>query len=308
MARRKIIPSEYEEPPVPADIDPVILRAKHDWDERAKRDPLHWTVNAYPEGQWPFEEYMAGGENEIAANVDNLALPQTATVVEIGAGAGRCTTALAKRFHKVIGCELSPEMIKAAKKNLASVRRAATDRIQAQIDEIEKAKEAEGRNPYDLSADDPRVKALKAEIKKVDGWKVDFRELNGYNLNVVNTGIADLVFSCIVFQHIPSRPTQMDYMREVARILKPGGYFVISLYDDEKEYALLSGSWALRRAANDVMGWSELAKTELDRYETSMCTPIGFDNLSAVIDETGMQLLTVRGRHTQTMWVVGKKP
>lgn len=268
MAKRKqIIPKEYDEAATDG-VNPVILRAKHDWDERAKRDPLHWTVNIYPEGEWPFDEYMQTGEDTVQQSLENfmqnlsIAIPTPSAVVEIGSGAGRCTWALARRFSRVIACELSPEMIKAAKKNMAAK----------------------------------------------DITNVKFRELNGYNLDVVKDGEADLVFSVIVFQHIPDPAVQMEYMREINRILKPGGYFIVSLYDDERSYKEIVAGWNIRRAANDVLGWSDLAKVELDRYETSISTPMGYKNLSAVMEETGMQLLITRGRGTHTLWVVGRKP
>ena len=43
---------------------------------------------------------------------------------------------------------------------------------------------------------------------------------------------ADLVFSYIVFQHIPSREVIENYVREAARVLKPGGAFKFQLNGD----------------------------------------------------------------------------
>ena len=38
----------------------------------------------------------------------------------------------------------------------------------------------------------------------------------------------DFVYSYAVFQHIPSRDVVLEYMREIRRVLKPGGIFQAS--------------------------------------------------------------------------------
>jgi SAM-dependent methyltransferase len=48
---------------------------------------------------------------------------------------------------------------------------------------------------------------------------------NGYDLSVVPLGKFDFAFSHIVFQHIPSYEVIENYVREVHRLLRPGGLF-----------------------------------------------------------------------------------
>lgn len=48
---------------------------------------------------------------------------------------------------------------------------------------------------------------------------------NGMDLAVIPGGNYDFAFSTIVFQHIPSREVIENYVREVARLLKPGALF-----------------------------------------------------------------------------------
>lgn len=275
--RKKIIPAAYDDqatasPEVPA----LVLRGKDDWNERAKQDPLHWTVNLYPPGEWNFEHYMATGDATLDDALDPLVAQGVlkpyplGTVCEIGAGAGRISQALSKRADKVIGMDVSGEMLKAARKNM----------------------------------------------KELGITNVTFREGNGYNLDVFKDGEADFVCSVICFQHIPSRKVQMDYLRDVARVLKPGGQFLISLYDNEASYLMTTVWWEQRRQAaeaakankqKDTIGTPE-EQAEASRFETSMCTPMGFKNMTKVLDETGMRLLYHRGRGEQTMWVAGEKP
>jgi len=48
---------------------------------------------------------------------------------------------------------------------------------------------------------------------------------NGKDLTIVPDLVFDFAFSCIVFQHIPSREIIENYVREVHRLLRPGALF-----------------------------------------------------------------------------------
>jgi SAM-dependent methyltransferase len=48
---------------------------------------------------------------------------------------------------------------------------------------------------------------------------------NGFDLEVLGDVQIDFAFSYIVFQHIPSREVIYSYVREVNRLLRPGGLF-----------------------------------------------------------------------------------
>jgi ubiquinone/menaquinone biosynthesis C-methylase UbiE len=48
---------------------------------------------------------------------------------------------------------------------------------------------------------------------------------NGFDLSVLGEVQIDFAFSFIVFQHIPSREVIRSYVREVHRLLRPGGLF-----------------------------------------------------------------------------------
>lgn len=61
---------------------------------------------------------------------------------------------------------------------------------------------------------------------------------SGADLAPIPDASADLVFSYIVFQHIPSRDLISNYVREAARVLKPGGAFKFQLNGDQSPDAL----------------------------------------------------------------------
>ncbi len=55
---------------------------------------------------------------------------------------------------------------------------------------------------------------------------------NGQDLAVLGDVQLDFAFTYIVFQHIPSRDVIRNYVREVARLLKPGGLFKFQVQGD----------------------------------------------------------------------------
>jgi SAM-dependent methyltransferase len=49
---------------------------------------------------------------------------------------------------------------------------------------------------------------------------------NGADLSCVRTGVADFIFSYLVLQHLPAKALVIQYVREMLRVLKPGGAFL----------------------------------------------------------------------------------
>ena len=56
---------------------------------------------------------------------------------------------------------------------------------------------------------------------------VVFEATNGRDLALFEDGVFDLVFSHLVFQHVPGDAIVAGYLGEVARVLKPGGVAVL---------------------------------------------------------------------------------
>src|SRR6188768_1033471 len=73
----------------------------------------------------------------------------------------------------------------------------------------------------------------RARAALVDRANVTLHTGSGYDLQPLPDGWFDLVFSYIVFQHIPSAPVIGNYIREAARVVKPGGAFKFQLNGDQ---------------------------------------------------------------------------
>jgi len=221
-------------------------------------------LNRKPINEWDEAEFYQTGEQDARRFVDVFCKQhgiRTARRVclEIGCGAGRVTWALANRFQRVIGIDVSDEMLDFARE---------------------------------------RVKAR----------NVEFVRGSGVDLNVIDTNGVSFVFSTMVFQHIPDTGVQYNLLREVARVLRPGGYFFIHLYADKAGYERKKANWEKRAAAQELMGWTEAAKVELEdeNYKTSMCTPVDDATVRALLDEVGIDIVWESGANTSA-WNIGGK-
>jgi len=74
------------------------------------------------------------------------------------------------------------------------------------------------------------VKAARAALASYPN--VFLYQNNGQDLSVIPDLEFDFAFSTIVFQHIPSRAVIESYVREVHRLLRPGGLFKFQVQGD----------------------------------------------------------------------------
>jgi SAM-dependent methyltransferase len=95
---------------------------RRDWTRLGEHDPL-WAVYSSPDKRgrrWDVEEFLATGRAEVDAAIgwlDRLGLPRRyGTAVDFGCGAGRLSQALARHADRVIGVDISPPMLDAARR------------------------------------------------------------------------------------------------------------------------------------------------------------------------------------------------
>lgn len=99
---------------------------------------------------------------------------------------------------------------------------------------------------------------------------------------------ADLVFSYNVMQHIPDRAAILGYLREIHRVLKPGGRAVMQ-YDTSPPRPL----W--QRTAQKLP--DRLLPRTQRRYIRRY--PIPAEQLNVMIRAAGLTIISERGRHTR---------
>ncbi len=87
-------------------------KVRVDWTRRALADAQWWAFHTADLGQ-PARD--ARTRQDLALLVDDLALPADAAVLEVGCGAGRLVGPLADRHVAVVGVDISPAMLEAAR-------------------------------------------------------------------------------------------------------------------------------------------------------------------------------------------------
>lgn len=101
-------------------------RVRQQWEKLGASDP-YWAVLSDPEkiaGGWNREEFFQTGTDEISALLDKLVNQGVQlnfdVALDYGCGVGRLSRALAERFEKVLGLDISTTMLSEAKSENAA--------------------------------------------------------------------------------------------------------------------------------------------------------------------------------------------
>lgn len=105
----------------------TLRRIGEDWETLAAADPL-WAILTDPGtrgGKWDAEAFFESGRREVRLLIDELeehgllpasreTLEQQGDSLDFGCGVGRLTQGLCEHFHKAIGVDISPTMVRLA--------------------------------------------------------------------------------------------------------------------------------------------------------------------------------------------------
>lgn len=90
------------------------------WDERARADAFHYIESARWDGD--VEAFFRAGEERLTVLLDPWLPDRRVLAVEIGCGLGRIARALAGRFERMIGVDVSGEMVERARELHSGLR------------------------------------------------------------------------------------------------------------------------------------------------------------------------------------------
>src|ERR1700733_5050553 len=130
---------------------------------------------------------------------------------------------------------------------------------------------------HGVDVSDEMIKLARQRLS--DTPSAHFHATNGASLGLFADDSFDFIYSYAVFQHIPSRDVVLEYMREIARVLKPGGVF----------HGQFNGL-AHQGVTNT---WSGVVFSAAD--------------IRAFTRDHGLPLLNLDGEHTQYMWTTGAR-
>ena len=184
---------------------------RRDWDRRARENARHYVVTG--QTQWSDDEFYRSGETtmreDILNDLENICqgrAPGDMRVLEIGCGAGRVTRSLAAFFGEVYAVDISPEMVRQARRAVAGFAHAHVF----------------ANNGKDLSA-----------VRR--GW--------WNRLGIGEKPRFDFAFSTMVFQHIAGREIIENYVRDVNRRLRPGALFKCQVQGSPYSYSNREDTW-----------------------------------------------------------------
>jgi SAM-dependent methyltransferase len=93
------------------------------WDAKARENPTYYVSSYRPYDDQDEAEFWAWGEKLAERFLAESLIPfdGTETMLEIGCGVGRMTRCFARRFHRVHGVDVAPEMVSIAKERLGGL-------------------------------------------------------------------------------------------------------------------------------------------------------------------------------------------
>jgi ubiquinone/menaquinone biosynthesis C-methylase UbiE len=120
----------------------------------------------------------------------------------------------------------------------------------------------------------------------------------------------DFCFSYIVFQHIPSVNLIFDYVREMGRVLKPGGMFLFQV--NGYRHLRLSGSRYVMLGVRDtgrLRKWGVRRRPflRIGRLNFWYGAPVKRLEMLRVCESAGLDIKEIIGGHSQYLWFAGQK-
>jgi ubiquinone/menaquinone biosynthesis C-methylase UbiE len=134
---------------------------------------------------------------------------------------------------------------------------------------------------------------------------------NGIDLSAYPDASFDFVFSYIVFQHIPDPSVTLNYIREVGRVLRPGGSFYFQVNTMLRAGTLRATLGRLKHAAlNATRGDRSSAVSNGPRdldHPAWQGSRVTLMQVGAAAAGGGMRVQRAEGEGTQYTWVLARR-
>jgi len=140
-----------------------------------------------------------------------------------------------------------------------------------------------------------RGRELNSQLQNVSWWLGD-----GVSLAGVATQSIDACISMVVFQHVPDPGVTLGYVREVGRVLGPGGWAALQVSNDPRVHRRrIAGGWRIR-------AWLGLGPRG-QSHPAWLGSAVDLAELEAAADEAGLAVERVVGEGTQYCQVLLRK-
>jgi SAM-dependent methyltransferase len=231
--------------------------AERFWDERAREHALFFVDNRLDYRGSDVESFWAGGVEALDGMLGavGVAVAPEDVVVDIGCGVGRLTRVLAGRARRVIGVDVSAEML-------------------------------------------ARAAELNPGLANVEWRHGDGRGLTG-----IGDGTVDACVSHVVFQHLPDPALTLGYVREMGRVLRPGGWAAFQVSTDPAIHRPRGFASRLRWRAAAALGRGPRSQ----EHPAWLGSAVALGDLERTAAEAGLALERVLGAGSQFTTVLARR-
>jgi SAM-dependent methyltransferase len=226
------------------------------WDDRARENAVFYVDTTCSYDEPDIEHFFETGNGV----VDRVLLGGPvgpaghSLAVEIGSGLGRICKALAPHFDRVVGIDISAEMVRRAR-------------------------------------------------QLVPEPNVSFEVGDGVTLRSIDNETADCVFTFTVLQHLPTRDAIVGYLRESARVLRPGGVLVAQWNGDRHRLRFRARRWWWR--IQHLVGAGHHRSRLAPQF---LGTPVSARYVRSVLESSGLSVEHMETEDTLFAWVWATKP
>ncbi|HAM00782.1 MAG TPA: hypothetical protein DCQ30_00915 [Acidimicrobiaceae bacterium] len=129
---------------------------------------------------------------------------------------------------------------------------------------------------------------------------------NGRDLSGIGDASVDVVYSFIVFQHIPDPAITCEYIQEIGRVLRPGGWtvFQVSELPEIHHREMWRGSESVRTRAMRLLGRAPRGTLAPEWLGSAL----SHDQLVGALDDAGLVLAASVGEGSQFCLVHARRP
>jgi SAM-dependent methyltransferase len=132
---------------------------------------------------------------------------------------------------------------------------------------------------------------------------VQWRLTDGARLDGIPPGVCDACVSHVVFQHIPDPEITLGYVREIGRVLRPGGWAAFQISNDPRIHRRAPSVAGARDGMRALVGLAPRGQ----RNPNWLGSMVGLDDLRRAAADGAMEVECVAGEGTQFCCVLTRR-
>ena len=168
---------------------------------------------------------------------------------------------------------------------------------------------ADQRDQQQRADDFDRNQMHAEQLASQVGHVAEFRAVSGAGLDGIPDASVDLVLSFAVFQHVPDRAAIVNYFREAARVLRPGGLFRLhmkGLWTAQAGSMLFEAGYSLNPRFTE-RGWRRVPFLRMRHLDTWQGISFTLPEARRLCAELRLEIFDVEDAWTIMQWIGGRK-